>query len=80
MIPVIAELRISPSQIRFKAEEAINGFATLSRDDAASHAKAALIDIIEYIDALDRADNSIPIFAVREANAGIRIKSVGPEF
>ena len=74
---MIADLRISPSQIRHMAEGAVNCFKTLDIADAASHAKDALIDIIEYIDALDRADNSVPIFVVREADAGIRIESVG---
>lgn len=56
---------------------ALNSFETLEFNDAADNARDALKDIIEYIDALDRADNSVPISVVRETNAGIRIVGVG---
>ncbi len=71
---MIATLSVSPSQIRWFAQSALNGFDDLSRDDAVENAKHDLRSLLAYLDALDGANDPVLELGVKSIEPGVRLE------
>lgn len=59
-----------PDQVRLYAKSALNGFETLSDEDAIENAKCDLRSLLDYLTGLDRADYAVPIFGIETVKTG----------
>lgn len=71
---MIVRLHPDPSQLRYLAQSALNGFTTLDPEDAAEHAKADLRSLLAYLNVLERA-NAVPVSRIGEIEARIGSES-----
>lgn len=72
---MIAKLTAHPDQIRWYVQEALNGFDDLDREDAIEGALQSLRRIIEYLDALDAANEAVLVTGLRGVKPGVRFEA-----
>jgi hypothetical protein len=72
---MIAKLTAHPDQIRWYVQEALNGFEDLEREDAVEGALHSLRRILEYLDALDAANEAVLVTGIRGIKPGVRFEA-----
>lgn len=71
---VIAKLTIHPDQVRWYVQSALSGFDTLDHGDAVENALHDLRRLLQYLDALDAANEAVLVAGVAGIEPGIRLE------
>jgi hypothetical protein len=64
----------SVKQLKRYAQSALNGFETLSTDDAIENAKCEIEEILTYLSTFDTADDAFTEFFVKGIEGGIKLE------
>lgn len=71
---MIAKITPSADQVRWYAQSALNGFKTLSAEDAIENATADLQAMLAYLSALDAADDAVLVLGIEAIKSGVRLE------
>ena len=71
---MIAKVIAHPDQIRWYAQSALSGFETLTTADAIENACHDLRRLLEYLSALDAANEAVLVSGIVGVKSGVRLE------